>query len=154
MKYVDGDLIQMALDNEFDCIIHGCNCFNTMGAGIARQVKNIFPSAYKVDCETVCGDYKKLGTYTYAIEKGILVINAYTQHNYKGRQKLVEEDAVANIFKSLSSFPKIKEYPRIGIPLIGCGLAGGDWDIISSIIDDNSTGLDITCVKYNNTKTK
>lgn len=35
MKTIKGDLIQLALANEFDVIIHGCNCFCTMGKGIA-----------------------------------------------------------------------------------------------------------------------
>ena len=35
MNIVKGDLIKSAKEGQFDVIIHGCNCFNTMGAGIA-----------------------------------------------------------------------------------------------------------------------
>jgi O-acetyl-ADP-ribose deacetylase (regulator of RNase III) len=38
IKYVDGDLIKLALKGEFDVIVHGCNCFCQMGAGIAPQM--------------------------------------------------------------------------------------------------------------------
>ena len=40
MRTVTGDLITLALEGEFDVIIHGCNCYNTMGAGIARAVRD------------------------------------------------------------------------------------------------------------------
>lgn len=33
MKYIIGDLLKLADDGQFDVIVHGCNCFNTMGAG-------------------------------------------------------------------------------------------------------------------------
>jgi O-acetyl-ADP-ribose deacetylase (regulator of RNase III) len=31
MKVIKGDLIQLAKDGKFDLIVHGCNCFCTMG---------------------------------------------------------------------------------------------------------------------------
>jgi O-acetyl-ADP-ribose deacetylase (regulator of RNase III) len=31
MKTIAGDLIKMAKNNEFDVIVHGCNCFTSMG---------------------------------------------------------------------------------------------------------------------------
>lgn len=31
MKYILGDLIKMADTGDFDIIVQGCNCFNTMG---------------------------------------------------------------------------------------------------------------------------
>jgi len=33
MKTIQGNLIHLAQDGEFDLIVHGCNCFCTMGAG-------------------------------------------------------------------------------------------------------------------------
>lgn len=41
-KEIKGDLIKLALEGEFDVIAHGCNCFCTMGAGIAVAMKNTF----------------------------------------------------------------------------------------------------------------
>ena len=59
MKLIKGDLIQLAKNGEFDVIIHGCNCFCTMGAGIAKTIKDIFPEAYKADLNTKKGDRSK-----------------------------------------------------------------------------------------------
>ena len=66
MKTIKGDLIKLALDGRFDVIIHGCNCYCTMGAGIAKAIKNIFPEAYDADCKTEKGSKPKLGSYSSA----------------------------------------------------------------------------------------
>ena len=129
---VQGDLVKMALDGNFDVIVHGCNCFNTMGAGIARNIAKTFPSAYKVDQETRVGSYNKLGTYTYSVafvtdatgkQIPLTVINAYTQYNYGGGKDLFEYTAFDLILQKLEyNYPLCK----FGFPYIGMGLAGGD----------------------------
>ncbi len=35
LNIINGDLIDLAKNGNFDVIIHGCNCFRTMGVGIA-----------------------------------------------------------------------------------------------------------------------
>lgn len=137
MKTVKGNLIELAEDGEFDVIVHGCNCFCTMGAGIAKFIKQKFPAAYKADLKTEKGAKSKLGSISQAevdLPNGkLIVVNAYTQHNWRGTGKKVDYEAVR------SSFEEIKEKfsgLRIGYPAIGAGLAGGDWNIISSIIDE------------------
>ena len=39
MKIISGNLITLALEGHFDVIVHGCNCFGVMGAGIAAQMQ-------------------------------------------------------------------------------------------------------------------
>ena len=125
MKTVTGDLITLALEGEFDVIIHGCNCYNTMGAGIARAVRDRLPEAFAADRATIKGDFEKLGTYTSAEivrdDVRFTVINAYTQGNYRGSGALVDYDAIRSNFRAVAkNFPNA----RIGYPKIGAGLAG------------------------------
>lgn len=82
MKVVIGDLLKLAEEGNFDIIVHGCNCFTTMGGGIAKQIKTAYPGAYAVDAETINGDSKKLGTYTKFDTGKFIIINAYTQYLY------------------------------------------------------------------------
>jgi len=56
MKTIKGDLIALALSGKFDVIVHGSNCFCTMGAGIAKTIKETFPAAYRADLATKKGD--------------------------------------------------------------------------------------------------
>ena len=41
MKIINGDIIKLA--PEFDVVIHGCNCFHKMGAGVAKLIAKNFP---------------------------------------------------------------------------------------------------------------
>ncbi len=149
MKTIEGDLITLALEGQFDVIVHGCNCFCTMGAGIARAIQEEFPEAYAADLITIKGDRNKLGDFSFATvkrdDKEITIVNGYTQFHFQGDSVLVDYDAVHNLFK------KIKQQfsgKRIGYPKIGAGLADGDWERISRIIDEELAGEDHTLVLY------
>lgn len=149
MKITEGDLIQKALDGEFDMIVHGCNCFCTMGAGIAKSIKASFPEAYKADRATPKGERKKLGTCSYAIIKKsnseLIVVNAYTQFDWRGRGVKVNYEAIRKCMKWIK---KEHSGKRIGFPKIGAGLAGGNWTLISSIINEELSEEDVTLVEY------
>lgn len=149
MKVINGDLIELAKEGMFDVICHGSNCFCTFGAGIAKQIKQEFPEAYEADLRTNKGDKSKLGWYSRAYIKkyDLIIINAYTQYGYWGKSGKVNVDyeAIHNVFNKIYNAYNDKV---IGIPMIGAGLAGGDWAKIQKIIDGNNFN-DITLVKYN-----
>lgn len=146
MKIVKGDLLKLADEGMFDAIVHGCNCFNTMGAGIALQIKQKYPEAWEIDRNTIKGYKKKLGGYTKAESNGIIVINAYTQF-MPGYNDLRENYYAIN--KVMKKIAIDFEGKRIGLPLIGAGLAGGDWNIIKDIIANNLEGMvDYTIVEW------
>ena len=72
------------------------------------------------------------------------VVNAYTQYNFgKVKRQYVDYDAVRSCFKEIKT---TFSGHRIGFPLIGAGLGGGDWDVISRIIDEELEGEDFTLV--------
>lgn len=147
MKITQGDLIKKAKDGEFDLIVHGCNCFCEMGAGIAKKIKREFPEAFVADQKTSKGDRKKLGICSFAeIEnKKLIVVNAYTQFDFRGRGVKVDYDAVRSCMNWIKmNFPGRK----MGIPKIGAGLAGGNWDTIAKIIEDELGDEDVTRVEY------
>ena len=118
-------------------IVHGCNCFNTMGSGIAKQIKRRYPKAYTVDQATRKGDRGKLGRFSQAIidDHDVIIVNAYTQYRY-GRDKVhVDYDALKTVISRICV--DIRE-GTIAMPKIGCGLAGGDWDVVSEILESVS----------------
>ncbi len=149
MKKIKGDLIQLALDGQFDVIVHGCNCFHTMGAGIAKSIASRFPVALEADKTTAYGEQAKLGTIsTVSIERAsasFVIVNAYTQFNWKGRGLKADYDAIKRCFQTIATqFPSA----RIGYPLIGAGLARGDWSIIEVSIEKALHGMDHTLVIF------
>jgi len=149
MNILKGDLIQFARTGRFDVIVHGCNCFCSMGAGIAKQIRDNFPEAYQADLETQMGDKEKLGTFSQArIENNgssFTIVNGYTQYDFSGHGTLVDYNAVQKIFARIKNNFKNQ---KIGYPKIGAGLAKGDWNVISCIINKELQGENHTLVDY------
>ena len=122
-------------------IVHGCNSVGVMGAGIALQIKNRFPDAFE--------EYKKefirhglaLGTATVAtVDTNKYIVNAITQTLSGDRRRQVNYEAIAECFERVGLFhEKIEKQTGTNLdivfPKIGAGLGGGNWDIISTIID-------------------
>jgi len=159
MKTINGDLIKLAFQGKFDIIIHGCNCHNIMNGGIAKQIKEICPEAFEADSKSKVGDHNKLGRLTLAQisreNHTFIIINAYTQFDtytaLDNTGRLVNYGAVRKAFKTISKIVHDSRSSnlKIGYPMIGAGLAGGDWNIISKIIDEELNGLNHTLVIWN-----
>lgn len=148
--YKNGDAVA-AFENEFDVLAHGCNCFCTMGSGIARTIRDKYPHVYEADLETEKGDKSKLGKIFPVLCEGKLftdskeryIVNAYTQYAY-GRDKVhVSYTAIDKVFRGLAQFCIDNNY-SICIPKIGVGLAKGDWNIISKSIEQQFDKYPIT----------
>jgi O-acetyl-ADP-ribose deacetylase (regulator of RNase III) len=159
MRTIKGDLVELAALGEFNVIVHGCNCFNTMGAGVALQIATRFPEACVADQLTRIGDKSKLGKYTIAMVRGdygdaLTIVNGYTQYAYGLGGPHVEYDAVRSVFgTAVYNLACMSDNIRIGIPMIGAGLGGGDWERINTIIEEELDGFDchpqlITLVEY------
>lgn len=123
-------------------LIHGCNCFNTFGSGVARVVRELYPGAYEMDKISEKGDKKKLGHYTFWTGKHhhydqvITVINLYTQYGYGSmfnRRVQLEYDALR---EGLETIEFVYRGASFAMPRIGAGLAKGDWAKIKNIIED------------------
>lgn len=120
-------------------ICHQVNCKGRMGSGLAGQIHSIYPNVYytyKRKCEDIAHGIGGLGDvlYTPVQESNFIIANIFGQDGY-GRDKCYTDyDALRKAFTSVSlEFP----YRTVRIPYkIGCGLAGGDWDVVWSIITD------------------
>lgn len=154
LQHAKGNLLDMAEKGDFQVIVQGCNCFNTMGGGIAREIRERYPHVAAVDSETVRGDYMKLGNWTSAAvvtpEYGFEVINAYTQYNMSRGTDVFEYVAFDLILQKLLHAHGNK---RIGLPYIGMGLAGGDEQTIINMIENwayavTSKGGTVTLVEF------
>ena len=138
MKEILGDLFEKP--EQFDVIVHGCNCFSTMGAGVAKIIKEKYPLAFMVDRNSKLTPKEKLGKITYTTSTKPIIINAYTQFQWKGKHN-VDYNAIRSCMKMIKKQFSGKKF---GMPKIGAGLAGGDWNIIKKIIDEELMNEDIT----------
>lgn len=131
IEFVKGDLVQLAKDQQVKAVAHGCNCFHAMGSGIAPLLNELTDGKLlEADRSTPCGDINKLGTFTFAEHNGVRFYNLYSQFVHQGHVKqtavLVHwssfEDAIESVIDELDC----QGIDSIHIPLIGCGLAGGN----------------------------
>ena len=141
--YVKGNLLK----SDCDVIAHGCNCFCTMGSGIARQIRQKYPGAYQADLETINGDLKKLGAFSLFKSEDFDIYNLYTQYKY-GSDKVHLVYAALELSLITMKYHLQWEYEnyselKIGFPKIGCGLAGGDWEKVSKIIENVFSDIDV-----------
>lgn len=151
-KYIKGDITK----TELNYIVHGVNCQNVMGSGVAKA---LFDEWFQVKAEyhifvTDMMQFANLkpedllGGYHYVFTEDIesfketpVVINAFTQLNYGyDKTRHVNYEAVSKVFSRLNEELSGK---TIAIPKIGCGLAGGDWEIVRRIIDEVTPDIEI-----------
>lgn len=156
-KIVKGDLLQMAEEGHFNYIVHGCNCFCTMGAGIAAQIANKYPVVANLDSNSTIGDSRKLGRYSKAFvkdkhNKAFNVINAYTQYRPGGEFKLYFLQTFLTIFAIEEGITNNTSNNKrvVGFPKIGCGIGKGNWDEVKELLEawSNVHCVDVVVVVY------
>lgn len=170
---VKGNLITLAKEGEFDVIAHGCNCFCVMGAGIAPQMADAFGvNKYTLEGTIHRGDYSKLGNIQYGlhitykdgttentsdafvsgkdIERSLITVNAYTQYGMGVNHKEGTKVPLNYVALRMCMNKMNHEFKglHVGLPLVGCGLAGGDWKRVKLIIQEELTDVDVTIVHY------
>ena len=138
---VKGDLIKIAKQGKVDIIVHGCNCFATMGAGIALHIANAFPKAKIADKSWGAAPKDRLGNFTYAKvkvadDKDLIIINAYTQyHPGPDFRQGALMDCLEKIKNEYGKPIDSTEKKLIAFPKIGCGIGGGNWESTKHIIE-------------------
>lgn len=137
-------------------IVHGCNAQGVMGGGVALAIKTKYPAAYEAYAN-YCRQRKqsglpllgtiipqRVGNNSLFTGPELWILNAITQENF-GREpckRYVSYQALASCFKEVV---KIANETGLDVhyPLIGAGLGGGDWAVISDIIDSAFEGSNI-----------
>lgn len=144
---------------ETGILVHGCNCQGVMGAGIADGIRKLWPDVYAAyvaqhrksglalgTCVVVASTHDRdepwaaqLGdiAWTPQLPKGVVVVNAMTQEFF-GRDPskvYVDYPAVEACFKdTVRHLAEVTGMP-VSFPLLGCGLANGKWEEVSSRIE-------------------
>ena len=148
-REIKGDLLELFDNGEFDIIVHGCNCVNTMGAGIAKQIKEKYPEVYYADM------YYPLDFGIARLGNGNLVpikknnyekyiANCYTQIYPGPNANLI---AIRMCLIKLANSLEDNYYCyKIGLPLIGCGIGGLKFEDVKPIIQEELKDSDVTVV--------
>jgi len=154
LKIIDGDIFE----SNADIIAHQVNCQGVMGGGIALQVKRKYPNVFK-EYNKYCNRYKGVSfnllgnIYTVGIQSQYpdlprrrYICNLFGQDEFGGNRCHTDYDALRLCLKKLNI---IAIGNTVAIPyMMSCALAGGDWDIVSKMIEETLTDCDITLYRY------
>lgn len=126
-------------------ILHQTNCQGKMGTGIALAIRNRWPVVYRDYLSYCWGKVPRdmLGTFQLVqVDENLYVGNVFGQLSYGCNRRHTDYEAVQNalIEMRVAIHPELDHLP-IYYPKMGCKNAGGDWTIVSKIIDECLDGL-------------
>ncbi|CAF1813878.1 Macro domain-containing protein [Bacillus subtilis] len=155
IKIVKGNI----LDASEDIIVQQVNCKGVMGAGLAKAILNKYPNVKKeyqsfrnFNLNKGLTDKDLLGLVNYVRVSDVKVIaNIFGQVNIKKNRfdntVYTKTDALTRGLKEVKELSK-QLNKSVAIPYgIGCGLAGGDWNIISELIESIFSDYKVTIYK-------
>jgi O-acetyl-ADP-ribose deacetylase (regulator of RNase III) len=138
LNYIKGDLFT----TDCEIIAHGVNCRGKFGSGVAGQIRKLYPRVREAYLEKHELYGWKLGQIQFVYANGpervkgqpYWIVNMATQDacGYDGKV-YVDYLAVELCFNTLFRFCEYNK-DRIAIPKVGCGLAGGEWPQVESIL--------------------
>lgn len=138
------------LESTENFICHQVNVQGVMGGGLALQIANLYPNVeeeYNRLCHNHGNNYETLSGrfYNVRIDENKGISNCFTQKpNFD-----TDYEALESCFRRLLTLCK-KGNKTICVPFkYGCGIANGDWDKVSSILEtlSNDIGVDIVVYK-------
>tara|TARA_R110000787_G_scaffold44901_1_gene109779 strand:- start:3974 stop:4453 length:480 start_codon:yes stop_codon:yes gene_type:complete len=145
----EGNVVEALLLGEIDYLVHCTNSRGKYASGVAGEIRKRIPEAYTAymnQCSQWINHGNKhipLGDLSSA--KG--VINLCGQLNYGyDKKRYVNYGAVASGFCDLFCYlqdidSRQSRNIKIGLPLIGCGLAGGEETIMMELIEHCLGGI-------------
>lgn len=146
IKYVKGDL----LEAPHPFIVHQVNCQGVMGAGVAKSIKDKYPvvfSRYKDLVDSYARREVLLGhPQIIKISDNLSICNLFAQNKFGYDKRYTSYDAIETGLRHLKNTtvdPSTHIRPTIAMSKIGCGLGGGDWKIVSAIIESVFDDRDI-----------
>lgn len=132
MKIVTGNL----LDVTEGTIVHQVNCKRVAGHGLAKAIRDKWPDWYTHYLAVV----PKLGEIDLFRPNGspVVVCSFYSQNEYGyGRCFTSYLAFVSCLVKLQTTMCSLECQRRVHFPWkIGCGLAGGDWNLVQLLIEE------------------
>ena len=157
IKVVDKNIVY-ALE---DIIVQQVNCQGKMGRGLALQLSNEYPDIVTDYIETIqkfksssrCNEnefYRTLlGTVSVTKCKSKFITSIFGQAFYGSSGKFTDYGALEKGLLEVRSLANEKNL-TIAIPFkIGCDRGGGNWSIVSGMLLDVFSEMDITLYRYN-----
>lgn len=142
LTQIDGDLLDwQAGDYKWNVAVHCVNCKGVMGSGLAKAIRDKYPSSYEDYRKAFEANELKLGEFVVSqVDDGNhKIVHLAGQWNYGTDRRHLNYEAfysgMEDLKKALEEAVQAGRPYSLGIPYgIGCGLAGGEWTIVESML--------------------
>ena len=135
IKYVKGDIVK----SKYPVFCQQVNCKGVMGSGLAKQIRDKYPGVYESYRVAHESGRDILGSNHYVyLDDGRVCVCMYAQNEFGRDKQYTDYKAFLACLNGLEKFCKwyAEKYTTIAFPYkIGCGLGGGDWTVISDMIE-------------------
>jgi len=157
ISYVQGNILDWS--GKVDVIGHQVNCFGIMGGGLALQIKNKWPSVFNaytnfIEGRLYAGTLTReslLGQCQLVPTGSCFVANLFGQYDCKPGKRQTDYTALKLSLTTLKREMLHRGLNSVAFPArLGCGLAGGDWGVVQTIIKSVFAGtkINVGIVEY------
>lgn len=163
IRYVTGDATR-PVGAGMKIIAHVCNDAGGWGAGFVLAISRRWGEPRRAYREWMASEYpgRLHETQFVRVEEDVVVANMIAQRGFGGFGSFVNEiggtinppleyDALETCLEMVATGARAPGV-SIHMPRIGCGLAGGTWDRVESIIARVCKGVDVTVYDLINAK--
>lgn len=149
MKHICGDIFLSGAT----AILHQVNCQGVMGSGVAKQVKEKYPIVFE-QYKSWCDDPELKPSLLGRIQTVHIddtgkhaIVNLFAQDKF-GYDGNCYTDYEA-LKQCLTEVNKAFAGCTVAIPyLMACHRGGGDWSVVSKMIEETLTDCDVTLYEY------
>lgn len=151
IQYTKGDATAPQSENN-KIIVHICNDMGGWGKGFVMAISKRWKKPENQYREWFKSkDGFELGKVQFVqVEEDLWVANLIGQHKINKDENgnaPIRYDAIEDGLKEVASFAK-ENNASVHMPRIGCGLAGGKWEMIEPIILQRLSNNDVEVVVY------
>lgn len=138
-------MITYKTGNILDCtestLIHSVNHMGFMSAGLALAIREKYPKVY-FDYLGFVNRYpfdflKRYGVVCFTrVDSGREIASVFGQDKVRMQNRQIDYVALGNGIETVFDIAQ-EEGSSVAIPYgVGCGLGGGDWNVVKGIIED------------------
>ena len=136
LSEIKGDLFKIGAN----ILVHQVNCQGAMDDGIALQIRrNLLSRSQYIEYRWFCekNDADALGSVLYSrIGSNRYVASCFAQEESSRTWRITDYRALHRCLQNVETTARL-EGMSVAIPgYIGCGLEGGDWNVVKAIINN------------------
>ncbi len=145
IEYRQGNLLEAPAE----ALVNAVNTVGVMGKGIALMLKSRFKMNYHLYADACKAKQVQIGkmfvTEVMELEGPRWIINFPRKQHWRDPSRF---EWISEGLMDLRSILWEKNIQSVGLPALGCGNGGLEWDLVKAEIESSLAGLDIRILVY------